>query len=466
MTTGHRFKRWSGDLTGSANPGRVYLSSNKTVRANFDCRLRVNSGLGGTARGAVIDACGSTKDVTATVTTGHRFKRWSGDLTGSANPGRVYLSSNKTVRANFDCRLTVRSSAGGTASGGKTVECGSSPDPPIKATPSVGYYFHRWYGSGIANVWAASTSVDMSSSRTVSAVFRKYRSLSLSASPSSWGTVSGDGRYRYGARATIRATAKVPASGYGYYFKHWKEGTRIVSTSSTWTFSVYRDRTLIAVFGYVCDTEFPLRVRAGRAAVARPAMLPREAGAAASGGGAGILGGGMATADTARDLEAARLRAEELRAAVRYHEHRYHVLDDPEIGDGEFDALVRELAAVEARFPALIEPDSPTQRVGGAPARRRDRARSGLRVSSRRSAVRAWAMRPAALRRGPSAQPHSSEPACARETRADCARASRPGRRVRESRPARRAISRFSPVSGGAMPNVITIRAGEVQPSD
>ena len=76
----------------------------------------------------------------------------------------------------------------------------------------------------------------------------------------------------------------------------------------------------------------------------------------------------MATADTARDLEAARLRAEELRAAVRYHEHRYHVLDDPEIGDGEFDALFRELAAVEARFPALIEPDSPTQRVGGAVA--------------------------------------------------------------------------------------------------
>ena len=73
-------------------------------------------------------------------------------------------------------------------------------------------------------------------------------------------------------------------------------------------------------------------------------------------------------ATDAADLEAARLRVEELRSLVRHHEHRYHVLNDPEIGDGEFDALYRELVELEARHPDLVTPDSPTQRVGGAVA--------------------------------------------------------------------------------------------------
>ncbi|MYD66523.1 MAG: NAD-dependent DNA ligase LigA [Chloroflexi bacterium] len=73
-------------------------------------------------------------------------------------------------------------------------------------------------------------------------------------------------------------------------------------------------------------------------------------------------------ATDAADLEAARLKVEELRSLVRYHEHRYHVLNDPEIGDSEFDALYRELVDIEERYPELVTPDSPTQRVGGAVA--------------------------------------------------------------------------------------------------
>ena len=66
--------------------------------------------------------------------------------------------------------------------------------------------------------------------------------------------------------------------------------------------------------------------------------------------------------------EAARREIEELRSLVRSHEHRYHVLDDPQIGDSDYDALYRELVDLEARFPELITPDSPTQRIGGAVA--------------------------------------------------------------------------------------------------
>ena len=65
----------------------------------------------------------------------------------------------------------------------------------------------------------------------------------------------------------------------------------------------------------------------------------------------------------------ARRRVAELRRDLVRHEHRYYVLDDPDITDAEFDALMRELEGWEARFPELVTPDSPTQRVGGAPAR-------------------------------------------------------------------------------------------------
>lgn len=56
-----------------------------------------------------------------------------------------------------------------------------------------------------------------------------------------------------------------------------------------------------------------------------------------------------------------------LRAEIRRHERLYYVDDNPEITDGEFDALMRELLDIEARHPDLVTSDSPSQRVGGAP---------------------------------------------------------------------------------------------------
>jgi DNA ligase (NAD+) len=60
-------------------------------------------------------------------------------------------------------------------------------------------------------------------------------------------------------------------------------------------------------------------------------------------------------------------RADELRKELEHHGYRYYVLDDPEVGDDVYDALLDELRAIEAEHPQLITPDSPTQRVGGEP---------------------------------------------------------------------------------------------------
>jgi len=60
-------------------------------------------------------------------------------------------------------------------------------------------------------------------------------------------------------------------------------------------------------------------------------------------------------------------RHRELCALINHHNHLYYVEASPEISDAEFDALMRELQAIEAEYPALLTPDSPTQRVGGEP---------------------------------------------------------------------------------------------------
>ena len=60
-------------------------------------------------------------------------------------------------------------------------------------------------------------------------------------------------------------------------------------------------------------------------------------------------------------------KIEALREKIRHHEYRYYVLDDPEIKDADFDTLMNELKRLEAEHPALVTPDSPTQRVGGKP---------------------------------------------------------------------------------------------------
>ena len=66
-------------------------------------------------------------------------------------------------------------------------------------------------------------------------------------------------------------------------------------------------------------------------------------------------------------VAAAADRAAFLRAELRRHERLYYVLARPEVSDAEYDALARELLAIEERWPELVTPDSPTRRVGGAP---------------------------------------------------------------------------------------------------
>jgi DNA ligase (NAD+) len=91
-------------------------------------------------------------------------------------------------------------------------------------------------------------------------------------------------------------------------------------------------------------------------------------------------------------------RAAVLRALLEHHAYRYYVLDDPEIGDDVYDALLNELRAIEADHPELVTPDSPTQRVGAEPVSDLEKVRHPQRMLSLANAhsaddIRAWVQR-------------------------------------------------------------------------
>jgi DNA ligase (NAD+) len=91
-------------------------------------------------------------------------------------------------------------------------------------------------------------------------------------------------------------------------------------------------------------------------------------------------------------------RAAELREQVSRHSYRYHVLDDPEVGDDVYDALFNELKALETEYPELVQADSPTQRVGEEPVsalQKVEHLRPMLSLANARSEdeLRAWVAR-------------------------------------------------------------------------
>ncbi|HJS30207.1 MAG TPA: NAD-dependent DNA ligase LigA, partial [Anaerolineales bacterium] len=88
-------------------------------------------------------------------------------------------------------------------------------------------------------------------------------------------------------------------------------------------------------------------------------------------------------------------KLDDLRQSIRYHNYRYHVLDDPEISDLEYDRLMSELVQIETDHPELMTPDSPTQRAGGTPAEGFKRVRHPAPILSLANAfdaesVKAW----------------------------------------------------------------------------
>jgi len=253
--TGYGFISWTeGGTVVSTNASYSFIiNSNKTLVANFVLQYSVttssNPTAGGTTSGGGSYTFGQSVTVTATANSGYNFVNWTeGSTVLSSNASYAFtITSNKTLVANFTpIQYTVTTSssptAGGTTSGGGTYNSGQSVT--VTATANSGYTFANWTEGSTVISTNASYTFSISSNRTLIANFTTLPyTVTTSSSPTAGGTTSGGGTYTFSQSVTVTANANS-----GFSFVNWTEGSTVVSTNSSYPFTINSNRTLVANF--------------------------------------------------------------------------------------------------------------------------------------------------------------------------------------------------------------------------
>lgn len=204
---------------------------------------------GGTVEGAGKYEHDAEVKITAQPALGYRFSHWEGK--GPAEPEEsttsVKMENDWTITAKFVKTWPLKVTSAPLTGGGGAFGQGTFADgtlAPIAADPANGYEFVGWKGEGITDPSSFSTTVLMTESRTVTAVFEKPKvTLTLVSNPTQGGTTTGAGQHGVGDTPAVVATPAV-----GYRFAQW-EGSGIADTSSPQTsITMDRDRTAIAYF--------------------------------------------------------------------------------------------------------------------------------------------------------------------------------------------------------------------------
>jgi GH25 family lysozyme M1 (1,4-beta-N-acetylmuramidase) len=163
-------------------------------------------------------------------------------------PANAGVSTSTTISVgsptNYTVAVSASPSGAGSVGGGGTFAAGSSVT--VTASANSGYTFANWTENGIAVSSSASYAFTVSGNRTLVANFTANQvnyTLTLSASPSIGGTVSGGGTFTAGSSRTVTATVNS-----GYTFANWTENGSVVSSSINYTFTLNSNRTLVANF--------------------------------------------------------------------------------------------------------------------------------------------------------------------------------------------------------------------------
>jgi len=210
---------------------------------------------GGTSTGAGTFAQGSVVTVVATPNTGYTFTNWTENGTvASVSPSYQFtMSGNRTLVANFapvkagNFAVTLLSNpaAGGTTMGSGSYVAGSSVT--VTASANAGYTFVNWTENGNIASTSSSYTFPLNANRTLVANYRiipaSQFAVILSSNPAAGGSTNGSGAYTAGSSVTVTASANA-----GYTFVSWTDNGTIASTSSSYTFPLSANRTLVANF--------------------------------------------------------------------------------------------------------------------------------------------------------------------------------------------------------------------------
>jgi hypothetical protein len=242
-----------------ANSGYTGVASATTtagaaVPCNYAISTSASPSAGGTTTGGGTVTCNSAVTVNATPSSGYNFVKWTENgVTVSTLPGYSFTATaSRSLVATFaaiPCTYTINISssplAGGTTSGGGTVNCGSSVT--VSAIANAGYTFANWTESGVLVSTSANYSFIAGGNRSLVANFTALPcTYTISTTTSGGGTSSGGGTVSCGSNVTVNA---VPASCYR--FLNWSEAGSVVSSSALYTFTASANRSLVANFALI-----------------------------------------------------------------------------------------------------------------------------------------------------------------------------------------------------------------------
>ena len=211
---------------------------------------------GGTVSGAGTYNLGITCTLRATPNTGYSFSRWLKNGSGvstSATYSFKVLDAASYVAVftpnSYSITASASPSEGGMVTGAGTYSYGSTCT--LNATALPGYSFVRWTKNGSQVSTNASYQFTVTENASYVAVFAETGyTITATASPAEGGTVSGAGNYGYGSLCTLTATPNA-----GYTFDHWSQFGESVSTNASYSFYVYGNVNLVAVFSEAVNME-------------------------------------------------------------------------------------------------------------------------------------------------------------------------------------------------------------------
>ena len=260
--TGYTFTNWTeGGNVASTNASYTFnVTGNRTLVANFalntySITATADPTAGGTVTGAGTYNHGASCTLTATANTGYTFVNWTKNGTQvSTNASYTFtVSEAGSYVAHFSLNsynvtATANPTAGGTVSGAGEYNHGASCT--LTATANTGYTFTNWTENGSVVSSNANYTFTVTGNRTLVANFTlNTYTIATAANPAAGGTVSGAGEYNHGESCTVTATANT-----GYTFSNWTENGTVVSTNSSYTFTVEGNRNLVANFSNITYT--------------------------------------------------------------------------------------------------------------------------------------------------------------------------------------------------------------------
>lgn len=276
---GYTFTNWTeNDNEVSTDANYTFMvNGDRTLKANFTAQLpneytislSANPDNGGSVSGGGTYQEGESCTVSATANDGYAFSNWSedGEEVSSNSNYTFTVNGNRTLVAHFELlppnsysiNVSADPSNGGSVSGGGTFEEGQSCT--VRATANNSYIFSNWTENGIEVSTNARYSFVVNSNRTLVAHFttivQSNYTISVSASPSDGGTVTGGGTFEQGQSCSVRATANS-----GYTFANWTENGNEVSTDANYTFTVNSNRNLVAHFTAQSANTYTINVSA------------------------------------------------------------------------------------------------------------------------------------------------------------------------------------------------------------